>query len=69
MRIYEVVWMLYAVTILFCIVGVSMRFATSSTSPWRRIATICLFITAAGMVASVLSIILWGWFILQMGRV
>ena len=69
MRFYEVVWLLYVVTILFCIVGVAMRVATSPTSLWRRIANMCLFITAVAMVGSALGVLYWFWRILMTGFV
>jgi hypothetical protein len=69
MRFYEVVQLLYAITIVFGIVGVAMRVATSPTSLWRRIAKMCLFITAGAMVGSALGVLYWFWLILQLGRV
>lgn len=69
MRFYEVVQLLYAITIVFGIVGVAMRFATSSISPWRRIANMCLLITAVAMVGSALGVLYWIWLIIQLGRV
>jgi len=69
MRFYEVVRMLYVVTILFGIVGTVMRVATSPTSLWRWIANMCLFITAVTMVGSALGVLYWAWLIIQLGRV
>jgi hypothetical protein len=69
MRIYEVVWMLYAATTLFCIVAVATRFATSPTSSWRQISKFFFYITGVAMVGACLSFLYWVFLILMLGFV